>query len=457
MSEKLLKNARILIVDDDQDVLLALKILLRPIVKEVVAEKNPEKIIPILSNEKFDLILLDMNYNSAVHTGNEGIFWLRKIRQIQVLSPIIMITAYGDIELAIKSVKEGASDFILKPWNNEKLLDAIQHNLQKDDKKNVSFSGQQQNKNLNQSNIISCAQVMKDVMYKLEKIAPTDANILILGEHGTGKTETARYIHKKSLRSNGPFVHADLGAMTEHLFESELFGHVKGAYTDAREDRKGRFEAAENGTLFLDEIANISLPQQFKLLNVLQERAVTKLGSNIPIPIDIRLISATNVSIYDMANQQNYRKDLIYRLNTIEIILPPLRERDGDISLLAQTFAKTYADKYHKNTLEFESKAMSKLIKYDYPGNIRELQHTIERAVIMSENNVIKEKDISFSDLEKSDRKSKTFDASLNLGDVEKNAIERVIEKHNGNITKAAQELGLTRSSLYRRLGKHNM
>lgn len=457
----MLKNAHILVVDDDQDVLLAIKLLLRPHVKEVLTEKNPERIQSLLNTQKFDLILLDMNYNSSLNTGNEGIFWLRKIRQLDTKVPIIMITAYGDIDLAVKSVKEGASDFVLKPWQNEKLIDAIEYAI--DSEPNTKTSAIEKKKSSSKSSsdesttMIGNSEQMQEIIYKVGKIAPTDANILILGENGTGKGELAKYIHKKSLRNNGPFVHADLGSLTESLFESELFGHKKGAFTDAREDRLGRFESAENGTLFLDEIGNITLAQQYKLLTVLQERTITRLGTNTQIPINIRLVSATNAPIYEMANQNTFRKDLIYRLNTIEITMPALRERGNDILLLADFFAKNYAEKYHKLAVEFDSKAKTKLLKYSYPGNVRELQHTIERAVIMAENDIITDKDISFSTLEKAPVQTFNPEGSLKLGEVEKLAIEKVIEKHNGNITKAAQELGITRSALYRRLGKYDI
>jgi DNA-binding NtrC family response regulator len=456
----MLKNANILVVDDDQDVLLAIKLLLRPLVKEVTTEKNPERIQSLLNSQKFDLILLDMNYNSSLNTGNEGIFWLRKIRQIDTKVPIIMITAYGDIDLAVKSVKEGASDFVLKPWQNEKLIDAIEYAIDQDEKpKKSSIENKKKvgGESGSKFSMIGESDVMREIIYKVEKIAPTDANILILGENGTGKGEIAKYIHEKSIRVNGPFVHADLGSLTESLFESELFGHKKGAFTDAREDRMGRFESAENGTLFLDEIGNISLAQQYKLLTVLQERTITRLGTNNQIPINIRLVSATNAPIYDMANQNTFRKDLIYRLNTIEITMPALRERGNDILLLADFFAKNYAEKYHKISIEIEPKAASKLLKYSYPGNVRELQHTIERAVIMAENETITEKDISFSNLEKAPQQAFSTNGSMKLGEVEKLAIEKVIEKHNGNITKAANELGITRSALYRRLGKYDI
>jgi two-component system, NtrC family, response regulator HydG len=451
----LLKNAKILAVDDDQDVLVAVKMLLRPEVKEIVTEKNPEKIVSLLVQNQFDLILLDMNYKSSLNTGNEGIFWLRKIREINKTVAVIMITAYGDIDLAVRSVKEGANDFVLKPWRNERLLETIENCYQQ----SIAGSKQTSKKTFSRAktSLLGNSEAMQDVLYKIEKIAPTDANILILGENGTGKTEVAKLIHQKSLRYQKPFVHADLGSLTESLFESELFGHKKGAFTDAREDRAGRFESANEGTLFLDEIGNISLPQQAKLLTVLQNREVTRLGTNAPISIDIRLISATNASIKEMASQNQYRKDLIYRLNTIEITLPPLRMRGNDVVLLAEYFMKSYGEKYHKNLVEIDEKAQQKLRQYAFPGNIRELQHSIERAVIMADNQAITARDLDLSSSIENPVTMVPESTTLRIDEIEKSTILKAIERHDGNITKAARELGLTRTALYRRLGKYDI
>jgi two-component system, NtrC family, response regulator HydG len=451
----LLKNAKILAVDDDQDVLVAVKMLLRPEVKEIVTEKNPEKILSLLAQTQFDVILLDMNYKSSLNTGNEGIFWLRKIREINKTIAVIMITAYGDIDLAVRSVKEGANDFVLKPWRNERLLETIETCYQQ------SIAGNKQSikktSSKAETSLLGSSEAMQDVLYKIEKIAPTDANILILGENGTGKTEVAKLIHQKSLRHQKPFIHADLGSLTESLFESELFGHKKGAFTDAREDRAGRFESANEGTLFLDEIGNISLPQQAKLLTVLQNREVTRLGTNAPISIDIRLISATNAPIKEMATQNQYRKDLIYRLNTIEITLPPLRMRGNDIVLLAEYFMKTYGEKYHKNLVEIDEKAQQKLRQYAFPGNIRELQHSIERAVIMADNQAITARDLDLNSSIENPVMMVQEGTTLRIDEIEKSTILKAIERHDGNITKAARELGLTRTALYRRLGKYDI
>ncbi len=451
----LLKNAKILAVDDDQDVLVAVKMLLRPEVKEIVTEKNPEKILSLLAQNQFDLILLDMNYKSSLNTGNEGIFWLRKIREINKNVAVIMITAYGDIDLAVRSVKEGANDFVLKPWRNERLLETLENCYQQ------TIAGNKQSTKKTSSKVetslLGSSEAMQDVLYKIEKIAPTDANILILGENGTGKTEVAKLIHQKSLRNQKTFVHADLGSLTESLFESELFGHKKGAFTDAREDRAGRFESANEGTLFLDEIGNISLPQQAKLLTVLQNREVTRLGTNAPISIDIRLISATNAPIKEMASQNQYRKDLIYRLNTIEITLPPLRMRGNDVVLLAEYFMKSYGEKYHKNLMEIDEKAKAKLRQYAFPGNIRELQHSIERAVIMADNQIITARDLDLNSSIETPVIMSQESSTLRIDEIEKSTILKAIERHDGNITKAARELGLTRTALYRRLGKYDI
>jgi two-component system, NtrC family, response regulator HydG len=451
----LLKNAKILAVDDDQDVLVAVKMLLRPEVKEIVTEKNPEKILSLLAQTQFDVILLDMNYKSSLNTGNEGIFWLRKIREINKNVAVIMITAYGDIDLAVRSVKEGANDFVLKPWRNERLLETIETCYQQSIAGNKQSTKKTSSKT--ETSLLGSSEAMQDVLYKIEKIAPTDANILILGENGTGKTEVAKLIHQKSLRYQKPFIHADLGSLTESLFESELFGHKKGAFTDAREDRAGRFESANEGTLFLDEIGNISLPQQAKLLTVLQNREVTRLGTNAPISIDIRLISATNAPIKEMATQNQYRKDLIYRLNTIEITLPPLRMRGNDVVVLAEYFMKNYGEKYHKNLVEIDEKAQQKLRQYAFPGNIRELQHSIERAVIMADNQAITARDLDLNSSIENPVMMVQESTTLRIDEIEKSTILKAIERHDGNITKAARELGLTRTALYRRLGKYDI
>lgn len=450
------KKASILIIDDDTDVLTAVRLLLKPEAGQVVTEKNPEQIRFHLAQQSFDAILLDMNFNSAVHTGNEGLFWLKKIKELRSDAAVIMITAYGDIDLAVRSLKEGASDFVIKPWHNEKLIGTIKDALKR--KENKTTSGMvPESGSIIGTELIGRSDAMQEILLKLEKIAPTDANILILGENGTGKDLIAKAIHQHSLRAQKPFVKVDVGALTESLFESELFGHKKGAFTDAKEDRAGRFEAANGGTLFLDEIGNISLQQQAKLLTVLQNRQITRLGSNESVPVDIRLICATNLPIMELANENRFRKDLVYRINTVEIMVPPLRKRGNDIILLAKHFSNLYSNKYLKPTLELDDNALDKLLHYHFPGNIRELQYTIERAVIMSDGGVLEAKDLIFSPIESAPEESSSVPVELKLSAVEKNTIRRVIEKHHGNITKAAKELGITRTALYRRLSKYDI
>jgi two-component system response regulator HydG len=445
----LLPNAKVLVIDDDEDVLIALRLLLKSKVKEVVTNKNPNTILSLMQEHAFDLVILDMNFNGLVNTGNEGIFWLNKIKKQKPDIDVILITAYGDIDLAIRSLKEGASDFLVKPWQNDKILETVREHVEKQKKK--------QPKHLNldtDTKIIGESDLMQDVFVKLKKVAPTDANILILGENGTGKDLIAKAIHDNSLRKNKPFVKVDVGSLTDTLFESELFGYKKGAFTDAREDRKGRFEAAHGGTLFLDEIGNITLRQQARLLTVLQNRQVTPLGANQPIPVDIRLICATNVSISDLADEDRFRKDLIYRINTVDVVIPPLRERGADITLLAHYFIDYYAEKYGKSAFSMSSDFIQKLKKHHFNGNVRELQYVLERAIIMAEQQTLEAEDLTFSAIE---QQVITNHNETNLDILEKNTILSVIEKNNGNISKSAKELGITRAALYRRLHKYEL
>jgi len=447
----LLKNTSILVIDDDTDVLIAMKMLLKSQVREVVVEKNPNNLISVLKKDKFDVVILDMNYNSVINTGNEGIYWLTKIKEIDKDIAVILITAYGDLDLAVRALKKGASDFLVKPWRNIKLLESINEILaNKKSSKTKKWRPQ-----VNGIKLLGESNTMKEVFFKIKKIAPTDANILILGENGTGKDLIAKAIHDNSLRKDKPFIKVDVGALTSSLFESELFGYIKGAFTDAKEDRKGRFEAAEGGTLFLDEIGNISLQQQARLLTVLQNRHITPLGSNTPIPVDIRLICATNSSLEILANEDNFRKDLIYRINTVEIVIPPLRDRERDIILLAKHFIEAYAEKYLKPNISIDKSFMKKLGDYHFPGNVRELQYAIERAIIMLDTDVLSAADLMFSPIER--YSETTAPKDLKLDTVEKNTILKVIEKNNGNISKSAKELGITRTALYRRLNKYDL
>jgi two-component system, NtrC family, response regulator HydG len=451
----LLKKASILIVDDDADVLTAVRLLLRPQVREIVTEKNPEQIPTLLKQQAFDVVLLDMNFKSSIHTGNEGLYWLQKIKELRPDVAVIMITAYGDIDLAIRSLKEGAFDFVVKPWHNEKLLSTISNAVSQkvNGSKATSTSASIAS---NGSDLLGESDVMQDIKLKIKKIAPTDANILILGENGTGKELVAKAIHAQSLRAAKPFVKVDVGALTDSLFESELFGHKKGAFTDAREDRAGRFEAAQGGTIFLDEIGNISLHQQSKLLSVLQNRQVIRVGANEPVDIDVRLLCATNVPLSELANESRFRKDLVYRINTVEILIPPLRKRGHDIVLLATHFAKVYADKYMKPVPELSKAAQDKLLHYHFPGNVRELQYAIERAVIMADGPVLDAADILFSPIETAPE-AHALEHGTNLEELEKSTINKVLQLHRGNLTRTAKELGITRTALYRRMNKYGL
>jgi len=450
-----LRQANILVIDDDVDVLTAARLLLKPEVKSVVTDSNPENLRRLLTGNSFDVLLLDMNFNSALNTGNEGLYWLQQIRKWSPSTAVVMITAYGHIDLAVRALKEGAADFIVKPWHNDRLLETIAEALTRKGGKKPSTTTEKSK--FTAPGIIGESAVMQDIFHKIKKIAPTEANVLILGENGTGKDLIAKAIHEQSLRAGQPFVKVDVGALTDSLFESELFGHKKGAFTDAREDRTGRFEAAHGGTLFLDEIGNISLVQQAKLLTALQNRVISRVGSNEAIPINIRLICATNVPLIELADEQRFRKDLIYRINTVEIIMPSLSKREGDIALLANHFTRIYADKYLKKNISLSQSAIDKLLIHSFPGNVRELQYIIERAVIMADSGELQADDLVFSPIELSTAEIQQNRKSVNLGEMEKNAILRVIDKHSGNISKAAKELGLTRTALYRRLEKYDI
>ncbi|WKK57589.1 sigma-54 dependent transcriptional regulator [Sphingobacterium sp. BN32] len=451
-----MKKATVLVVDDDQDLLTATRILLRPKVKEVIVEHNPEKLLNILEKHSVDILLLDMNFKSAINTGNEGLYWLGKVKENFPAVQVVMITAYGAVDLAVKSLKQGAADFIVKPWQNEQLLSTLQGLM---DEHKPAQANVKSKPLVTDQGIVGKSAIMNDLFYKLDKVSPTEANILILGENGTGKDLIANAIHQRSLRNKNPFIKVDVGSLTETLFESELFGYKKGAFTDAREDRKGRFENADTGTLFLDEIGNINLQQQAKLLSVLQNRAVVPLGSSQPVAVDIRLISATNVPLKSLADESRFRKDLIYRINTLEIQVPALRERTDDIPLLANHFLDFYNKKYHKNIAGLEADAIQKLKQYHFPGNVRELQYSIERAVIMSDQSSLCADDILFSPIESvPETTSSSADfSSHNLEEMERKAIKSAIDRYNGNISKAAKELGLTRAALYRRLEKYNL
>jgi DNA-binding NtrC family response regulator len=439
--------------------------LLKPHFELIQTDFQPEKIPFLLKSQSFDVILLDMNFTTGVTSGKEGLVWLKTIKSIDSQAQVLVMTAYGDISLAVSAIKEGATDFIVKPWEEEKLLATVKTlcELSYSKKEATQFKEhfQLQLKENEQSfqQMVFASPTMKMVMNTVEKVAKTDANVLILGENGTGKDLVAQAIHRFSNRNIKPYVKVDLGAISETLFESELFGHHKGAFTDAKEDRVGRFEIANGGTLFLDEIGNLSFPLQAKLLTVLQNRQIIRVGSNKSLPIDIRLICATNMPIYEMIRQQNFRQDLLYRINTVEIKLPPLRERKEDISLIANYYVKHYALKYRKNVHSLSEKAIFMLEKYPWFGNIRELQHSIERAIIMTDHEILQENDFLLESKNqlKDDKEVNLDEIDYNLGDIEKQTILKALEKNNGNISETAKELGLGRTTLYRKMQKYKI
>lgn len=455
-------DARILIIDDDEDVLLAAKLYLKQHFKTVNTDNDPNNIPMLLKNQNYDLILLDMNFSRDATSGQEGFYWLNKILEMDPTIAVVLITAYGDIELAVQGIKEGATNFLLKPWDNKKLLATIDTTLEVNRSKKEVFDLKSKQKFLMEqgdqpfSQIIGQSAPMLDVLTTVQKVARTDANILILGENGTGKEVIARAVHRASPRKDEVFISVDLGAISETLFESELFGYKKGAFTDAKEDRAGRFEAANKGTIFLDEIGNLSMPLQSKLLSVLQNRKVVRLGSVKEVPVDVRLVCATNMPLYQMVEEGKFRQDLMYRINTVEIQIPPLRERVEDISLLVNHFLDMYCKKYKMPMKRLHVSTLKRLEKHHWPGNIRELQHAVERAVIMSETNVLQPNDFFLSTQEKQET-DEVATPNTNLEATEKMLISKVIDKHGGNISKAAKELGITRASLYRRIEKYEL
>ncbi|UCC80445.1 MAG: sigma-54-dependent Fis family transcriptional regulator [Candidatus Zixiibacteriota bacterium] len=454
-------KGRLLVVDDDEDILHAAELYLRRYDFAVMKEKNPNKIPSLISKQDFDVILLDMNFTKDVSSGKEGIYWLKKIIDYDPRAVVVMITAFGDIELSVEAIKAGAIDFIQKPWQNEKLLGSITAGISlrrsRKEVEDLKSKEKQLSEDLGHhfSGIIGDSEAVKEVFNIIEKVAKTDANVLILGESGTGKELVAREIHRRSKRSTQTFISVDMGALTETLFESELFGHKKGAFTDAREDRAGRFEIANGGTLFLDEIGNIPVPLQAKLLSVLQNRSVTRLGTNRPIPIDVRLISATNMPVPEMIETSRFRQDLLFRINTVEIKIAPLRERAGDIPLLIDHFMRLYSKKYNKDIGTVSKSTIQRLEKYDWPGNVRELEHAVERAVIMCDSDKLREDDFFLA--ERGYKAEGLMVNNYDLEEVEKAVIIMVMNKNRGNISLAARELGLTRASLYRRIRKYEL
>lgn len=455
------KQGTILVVDDNKSVLAALEMLLAGIFKKVITISNPNRILSTLEGENVDVLLLDMNFSAGINTGNEGIFWLGEVRKNFRDLPVVLFTAYADIELAVKAVKEGATDFVVKPWDNAKLvatlLSAYRLKESRSEVKQLREKETVLKKQLNTDNelVWGNSPVMLQLRMLVRKVAATDANVLITGENGTGKEMIARELHAHSNRKGEVMITVDMGAITETLFESELFGSVKGAFTDAKEDRAGKFEAANKGTLFLDEIGNLSYALQSKLLAAIQNRRITRVGSNKPIDTDIRLICATNSNLQQMVGQGTFREDLLYRINTIHLEIPPLRKRGNDILLLADFFLKKYSVKYQKPDIRFSPQTRKQFLEYQWPGNVRELQHSIEKAVIMCDNNFLFPEDFFFKS---SPHPVLPNDDTLQtLEDMEREMIIQAIERHSGNISAVASQLGITRQTLYNKMKKFGL
>jgi len=464
MAKEITKQGKILFVDDNEDLLEAARLNLRRHFLKIDVAVAPEYIPDKMNNEDYDVILLDMNFTKDVSSGKEGFEWLNRILEIDPLAVVILVTAYGDVEMAVKAIKEGATDFILKPWESKKLQATIHAaiKLRASRIETAKLRSYQEKINADMDHpfqdIIGQSEAMIKLYETINRVARTDANVLILGENGTGKELVARALHRNSLRNTEVFMKVDMGALMETLFESELFGHVKGAFTDAKEHKAGRFEIADQGTLFLDEIGNLSLPLQAKLLSVLESREVTRVGANKSTRVDVRTIFATNMNLYDMVAEKSFREDLLYRINTIEIQIPPLRQRIDDIPLLAGYFLDHYAHKYQKKINPLREPILKRMQKYYWPGNIRELRHVIERAVIMCNSHNIEVDDLHISNRKPHEQDANNLHVSdFNLEHVEKLVIDKVLQSYHGNITYAADELGLTRTSLYRRIEKYGL
>lgn len=450
----------LLIVDDNKSVISALEMMLQYEVEKLISLTDPNRIYEILRQNEIDIVLLDMNFQAGINSGNEGLFWMREILKHDSNISVVMITAYGDVELAVRAIREGAVDFILKPWDNSKLLATLNaawklrtsrqeaFNLKKDNqflKKEINKGGEKI--------VLGASPTMINVMNIVRKVAGTDANVLISGENGTGKELIAREIHRLSNRSNELMVTVDMGSITETLFESEMFGHVKGAFTDAKEDRKGKFELAQKGTLFLDEIGNLSLQSQSKLLSALQNRYIIRVGSNKMIPVDIRLVCATNCNLHSMVSEGLFREDLLYRINTIQIEVPPLRDRVDDIPVLAAHFLRIYSERYDKGNMRISTHAQERLSNYHWPGNIRELQHSIEKAVILSDSPVLDPSDFAFN----TSSKGAISNDNTTLEEMEKTMIAESLRKYDNNLSAVASQLGITRQTLYNKLKKYDL
>ncbi|MFC2104127.1 sigma-54-dependent transcriptional regulator [Bacteroidota bacterium] len=449
------KKGNILIVDDNEEILWSLNQLLKNEFERIITLKNPNQIHALLHEELVDVILLDMNFLAGVNTGNEGFYWFKEIKKLDQNIVIVFITAYGDIDIAVRAMKEGADDFITKPWDSDKLIASLHSfvDLSQSKRKVNQLKASQSGFQEIYPPMIGKSDVIERVKLTVQKIAATDATILIQGENGTGKALIAYEIHKQSKRNKEPFIHIDLGAIHENLFESELFGHVKGAYTDAKEDRIGRFEAASDGTLFLDEIGNLSLALQQKLLSAIQTKTISKVGSNKTVPVDVRLICATNLNLEQMVTNGEFREDLFYRINTIVIESPPLRTRGNDLELLASSFLKELQFKYNKSELKFSNLAIKKIEQHHWPGNVRELRHAIERAILLCQSEEINPEDLFPAGITIRKENSKF----KKLEDIEKEAIINAINNQRGNLTKVAAELGISRSTLYLKIEKYGL
>lgn len=453
-------DGTVLVADDDEFVLLSLKLLLEPHFRSVLTTNSPERIPALLDRTAIDVVLLDMNFRHGDTTGNQGLFWLKKILATSPETQVILLTAYADIHVAVESIREGALDFIVKPWENEKLLATVKAaNSLSQEKRNVKQLKSRQKSIVSALEppyepLLGASKQIADIRQIIEKVAPTDAEVLILGSNGTGKEVIAREIHRRSKRADGVFMSVDVGALTESIFESEMFGHRKGAFTDAKEDRIGRFEAAAGGTLFLDEIGNLSLSLQSKLLTALQHKKIIRLGTNEPVDVDVRILCATNSNLPAMVAEGKFREDLLYRINTVEIHVASLADRPADIPVIAEYFLEKLSSRYHKPGLRLDAEAIPLLQRYRWPGNTRELQHALERAVILCDGNTLTARD--FASLETHRAEEPSLD-DLNLQKLEAWAVRKAMAKHNGNVSHAAEELGLSRGALYRRIEQYGI
>jgi DNA-binding NtrC family response regulator len=448
------KKGTLLVVDDSKAILTAVRMLSEVYFQKVITLASPNQILAALRDEEIDVVLLDMNFSAGINTGNEGLFWLSEIKKAAPSMQVILFTAYADIGLAVRGMKEGAVDFIVKPWDNAKLIETLRntYEISVANKKGIALPMQKQVVSKESGMFWGESAAMQQLRSLIEKVAATDANILITGENGTGKEMLAREIHLLSRRKKEAMIPVDMGAITETLFESELFGHVKGAFTDARADRPGKFEAANNGTLFLDEIGNLSYHLQAKLLTVLQNRCIVRVGSNLPVPVNIRLISATNKDLQEMVDRQLFREDLLYRMNTIHVEIPPLRERPEDIVPFTEIFLSNYAAVYGKPALGLTNDAKEKLKAQPWYGNIRELQHTVEKAVIISEQDLL---DADSFDLPR--KKEPVAKEAATLEEMEYRMIKHAMDKYDGNLSLVASQLGISRQTLYNKIKRHGL